>query len=306
MSNRHVHEPIHHVTPRSISARGWAVIVLIGVVFIAAYAFVALLYNAEGESTNANAPLSGTQSAIVVTVTPVSVEPTTNQVTLDLAFAPQGDVADTAGRLTKNTRIAVTSSAGTQELKLTAGDSFSRMEVKIGTTGEEVRYPFDAHAGTFVVQADSYERQSDGSLTSTGDIPVGLKGSAGVAGWDTSYDFAPSFETNAIGTATFTRAFTTKAFAFVLIVLVVALSTLALVVALLVFSNRRKAEVALLGWSASLLFALPLLRTYLPGAPPIGAAIDIYIYLWVIVIAVISAMLSVIAWVRQSAVRHAS
>ena len=71
------------------------------------------------------------------------------------------------------------------------------------------------------------------------------------------------------------------------------------------FSNRRKAEVALLSWSAALLFALPLLRTYLPGAPPIGAAIDIYIYLWVIVIAVISAMLSVIAWVRQTAVRHA-
>ena len=306
MSSRHSHEPIHHVTPRSLSRRGWAAVIIVGIIFIAAYATVARLYNAEGESTNTNAPLSGTESGIIVTVTPVSVEPTTNQVTLDLAFAPQGDVVDTAGRLTKNTRIAVTSSAGTQELKLTAGDSFNRMEVKVGTTGEEVRYPFDAHAGTFVVQADTYQRQSDGSLASTGDIQVGLQGSAGVAGWDTAYDFDPSFADTAIGDITFTRAFTTKAFAFVLIVLVVALSTLALIVALLVFSNRRKAEVALLSWSAALLFALPLLRTYLPGAPPIGAAIDIYIYLWVIVIAVISAMLSVIAWVRQSAVRHAS
>lgn len=306
MSNRHTHELVHHVTPRSLSRRGWAVVIVVGLIFVAAYITVALLYNAEGESTNANAPLAGTQTGIVVTVTPVSVEPTTNQVTLDLAFAPQGDVADTSGRLANNTRIAVTSSAGTQELKLTAGDSFNRMEVKIGTTGEEVRYPFDSHSGTFIVEADTYQRQSDGSLASTGDIPVGLQGSAGVAGWDTAYDFTSSFAATSIGDVTFTRAFTTKAFAFVLIVLVVALSTLALVVALLVFSNRRKAEVALLSWSAALLFALPLLRTYLPGAPPIGAAIDIYIYLWVIVIAVISAMLSVIAWVRQSAVRHAS
>ena len=306
MSNRHAHEQIHHVMPRPLSRRGWAAVIVVALVFLAAYIMVATLYNAEGESTNMNAPLSGTQAGIIVTVTPVSVEPTTNQVTLDLAFAPQGDVVDTAGRLASNTRIAVTSSAGTQELKLTAGDSFSRMEVKVGTTGEEVRYPFDAHSGTFVVQADTYQRASDGSLTSTGDIPVGLQGSAGVAGWDTSYDFDPSFATTAIGDVTFTRAFTTKAFAFVLILLVVALSTLSLIVGLLVFSNRRKAEVALLSWSAALLFALPLLRTYLPGAPPIGAAIDIYIYLWVIVIAVISAMLVVVAWVRQSAVRHAA
>ena len=305
MSNRHAHEPIHHVTPRSLSRRGWAAVILIGIVFVIAYVTVARLYNAEGESTNANPSLSGSDAGIVVTVTPVSVEPTTNQVTLDLAFAPQGEVVDSAGRLASNTRIAVTSSAGTQELKLTAGDSFSRMEVKVGTTGEEVSYPFDEHSGTFVVQADTYQRQADGSLASTGDIPVGLQGAAGVAGWDTAYDFDPTFAQTAIGDVTFTRAFTTKAFAFVLLILVVALSVLSLIVALLVFSNRRKAEVALLSWSAALLFALPLLRTYLPGTPPIGAALDIYIYLWVIVIAVISAMLVVIAWVRQSAVRHA-
>ena len=189
-------------------------------------------------------------------------------------------------------------------MKLQAGDSLSRMEVQVGLDGEEVQYPLDTHTGLFVVQADSYERETGGPFVSTGDIPVGLQGTSGVAGWDTGYDLPQTLSPAAMGSITFTRAFTTKAFALVLILLVMALSALALVVSLLVYTNRRKAEVALLGWSASLIFALPLLRTYLPGSPPIGAAIDIYIYLWVIVIAVISAMLSVIAWVRQSAVRH--
>jgi hypothetical protein len=67
-----------------------------------------------------------------------------------------------------------------------------------------------------------------------------------------------------------------------------------------VITNRRRIEVALLAWTASLLFALPLLRTYLPNAPPIGAAIDIYVYLWVMVLAVIAAVLVVIAWVAQT------
>ena len=59
-------------------------------------------------------------------------------------------------------------------------------------------------------------------------------------------------------------------------------------------------EAALLGWSAALLFALPLLRTYLPNSPPIGAAIDVFIYLWVIVAAVLACVFLLCAWIGQS------
>jgi hypothetical protein len=55
-----------------------------------------------------------------------------------------------------------------------------------------------------------------------------------------------------------------------------------------------------LGWTASLLFALPLLRTYLPNSPPVGAAIDVYLYLWVIVAAVAASVIVVLAWVTQT------
>ena len=57
---------------------------------------------------------------------------------------------------------------------------------------------------------------------------------------------------------------------------------------------------ALLSWAAAVLFALPLLRTYFPNSPPVGASVDIYVYLWVIVAAVIAAALVVVAWVRQN------
>ena len=298
--------PSEPIEPRGITRRGWIVVVVIGALVIAAYALVAVLYSAEGDTSSTNGPLPANERGIIATVTPVTVEPVQAQTTVDLAFVPQGDLADDAGRLTKNVRIAVSSSTGTQELKLTAGDSLSRMEVHIGMTGDEVQYPFDSHDAVFLIQADIFERDTGGAFTSVGNVPVGLQGSSGVAGWDTVYAFPPRFSDGASGSITYSRAFTTKAFAFVLLFLVISLSVLALIIGILVFTNRRKAEVALLSWTAALLFALPLLRTYMPGSPPIGAAIDIYIYLWVIVMAVIATVLSAIAWIRQNAVRRAS
>jgi hypothetical protein len=82
--------------------------------------------------------------------------------------------------------------------------------------------------------------------------------------------------------------------------MVTLLAVIALWVALLVMTNRRRVEAALLGWTASLLFALPLLRTYLPNSPPVGAAIDVYLYLWVIVAAVAASVIVVLAWVTQT------
>jgi len=56
----------------------------------------------------------------------------------------------------------------------------------------------------------------------------------------------------------------------------------------------------------SLLFALPLLRSYLPNSPPIGAAIDIYIYLWVIIMAMLAAVLIIIATIMQRSTKPES
>ena len=89
-------------------------------------------------------------------------------------------------------------------------------------------------------------------------------------------------------------------FALLILGMVAVLAVFALCVSLLVVTNRRRVEGALLGWTASLLFALPLLRTYMPNSPPVGAAIDAYLYLWVIVAAVAACVIVVVAWMRQA------
>lgn len=286
--------------PRPISRRGWIALVAIAAVVGLLYALVVTYYNAEGGTTIVGGVGPSDESGILVNIQPVEMNASTNRATVDLAFASQGPgVVDERGRLLKSTRIVVASVDGNQEVKFAAGEPLGRIETVIGTDGEQAYYPFDQHAGSFLISADSYERGADGSLMSTGDIPIGFQAKGSVSGWDVVQEYPTAMMTNPVSTMQFNRAFSTRAFATVLLLLAVLLSAASLIVGILVFTNRRRAEVGLMSWAAALIFALPLLRNYMPNSPPVGVSLDIYVYLWVIVAAVIAAILDVISWGRQ-------
>jgi len=46
------------------------------------------------------------------------------------------------------------------------------------------------------------------------------------------------------------------------------------------------------------LFALPILRNSMPNAPPIGIALDVYVFFWVLLMSVVSASMIAIAWIK--------
>lgn len=72
-----------------------------------------------------------------------------------------------------------------------------------------------------------------------------------------------------------------------------------LAISSLVFLGRRRVESTLLGALGALVFALPVMRGVLPGAPPLGVWADLLIFLWADLAAVISLALFVFAWARQ-------
>ena len=286
--------------PRPISKRGWVALAVWLLVVGAALTAVITLYNAEGGSRVATELGASDVPGIIVTVEPVSVDSTKNQATVRLALEATGaDLVDDRGRLKQNTRIQLVSFNGTNEAKYVAGDALGQFEVQVGLDGEEALYPFDRHVGIFAVTADSYVKKSDGSLESTGDISVGLQGSGGVNGWDTTFEFDTTMVTVAQGLLRFQRAFSTQAFALVILCSTAVLAILALIISILVFTRRREVEAALLSWTAALLFALPLLRNYMPNSPPVGAAIDAYVYLWVVLAAITATVLMVLGWNSQ-------
>ncbi len=286
--------------PLPQTRRGWIGLVVTGVLFAVAFFLVVRFYDADGGSSVEGGLGSTSEAGLILTVEPDSVDPNTNLSELHLSFGAQGsEYVGDDGRLIDNVRITISTTDGLNEIKFPAGTVLAEHVVDARLDGEEATYPFDAHSGYLLLSADTYERQSDGSVTSKAAVPIGIQGGGGINGWNTAFTLPTGFAESQPIAVEFTRAFSTKIFAILIIVIAGILALLSLMTAALVWADRRPAEAALLGWTAALLFALPLLRTYLPNAPPFGASIDMYAYLWFILAAGAAAVMVVLGWNHQ-------
>jgi len=286
--------------PLPQTRRGWIALVVTAVLFVVSFVTVVRFYDAEGGSRIDGGLQASSGDGIIVTVEPVSVDATRSTADVHLGFGVQGDrfVGDD-GRLLENVRVTVSTTDGVDEIRFPAGTALNERVVTVSLDGEVASYPFDSHTGYALLYADTYERSGDGSLTSTSVVPMGIQGGGGVNGWDTVLTLPTSFDDNVALSIEFSRAFSTKVFALLIVVIAGILALLALSTAALVQADRRPAEAALLGWTAALLFALPLLRTYLPNGPPFGASIDMYAYLWFTLAAGAASVLVVVGWNGQ-------
>jgi hypothetical protein len=81
----------------------------------------------------------------------------------------------------------------------------------------------------------------------------------------------------------------------------VILAGCAFVIGSLVFIGIRRIEVTFAGALGAIIFALPALRTALPGSPPLGVRGDLLMFFWAEIGAIIALCLFVAAWVRRGA-----
>ena len=70
------------------------------------------------------------------------------------------------------------------------------------------------------------------------------------------------------------------------------------VVAWSVATRRRPIEATMASWFGAMLFALIPLQGFMPGAPPVGAWIDVFVFLWVEITLLTSMGVFIISWLR--------
>jgi hypothetical protein len=287
-----------HPEPRRISKRGVAIGLIGIVIFVVAYVLVVRAYQVEGDITTSPSASSSDASFLAV-ARPVDFDARTNTLTVRFLFdVTEPDLLDDGERLAEGIRVTIFAADGTHEVRFAKGEPIGNAELEIGTSGDVYAYPLDDHDGFMSMSVETFERGAGGVNETTGSIQGSLDVDGAVPGWDINAR-AINEEGFPFVLMDLRRAFSTKAFAVVLVGMAITVSVLAFIAAILTLTNRRRFEVALLTWNGALLFALPLLRNYLPGSPPIGAAIDIYVYLWVILFAVVSLVFMVIAWAEQ-------
>ena len=302
--------------PHRISPKSWLALGLIIIVALGMYLWVVIVYNTEGGYTTSvdQTGVGDSTYGANVEIRPTAFDSQTNEAEVQMIFQ-LGDwnpaLVDGKGQLIQNVRFTIDGSAGTQEIRFPAGTRLAAKDVTLTTQGAAWQYPFDVHTADFDIAAETYEKQADGTLATTQKLPLGVivnedaESEGGVTGWDTAISAGTYLDYSNFG-ITYTRGFSTKVFAIMLLVLAVLLASSTAVVAFLVAAEQRRAEIGLMAWTASLLFALPALRSFMPNSPPIGAQIDMYVYLWVMAAAIVAAITMIIAWVRQSRIRHAA
>lgn len=261
------------------------------------------MYDVNGTSVEMGNPYAAPADGLGISFEPIDLLPATNVLGARLHFTPYGSLANPDGSLSKDVEVVVDGDAGVDAVVLRKGLHPKSAEMTLGTSGDFSKYPVDDYASSVEVSAAIITLGQAGEVLSRDVVPVAVGVSGGLGGWemDSTIETAEPASV-AVMDLDFKRETDSLIFTMFLLVLMAVLTLMALIVALMTFTHRRRIEVDLLGWFAGLLFALPFLRTTDPGAPPIGAAIDIYVFLWLILTAMVAAILVTIGWLRQN--RH--
>lgn len=276
--------------------QGVLLITVVALLIVGGYAVSTALYQPRGGFEVVGETATDAQVGIEVDV--LDVDPADYSARLRLKMTSlESSLLDVDGRLTRPVRIAVTSSDGTDDVAIPAGSALGRAEVSIGLAGEVSNYPFDVHSSDVTINAaipaETTTRATESFLTT--DLSI----RAGTPGWDTTATVIGQGTDDASVSIRFTRSGSIKATTFVILAIGASLALAALIVGLATRLGYQLIDSSILGWGAGLFFALLALRFYLPGDPPIGSGIDVFGYLWIIVVTFVGLILTLWSWLRR-------
>jgi hypothetical protein len=271
--------------------------------FLLAFGAVYRAYDAEGGlRVNTLGIQSPTGRGIRVTLSPESLDPQTNELTVRLRFDPENMIGltDKEDRLTQALRVTVSSSDGSHEFRYQVGDQLSAQSATLGITGSLASYPFDKYETEIWFAADILKASPSGATVHDTAVATQALVTGSIMNWNTVVDQDGAWSTGTAILMGFDRVFSTRTFALIMLALMGILAVVAIVIAELAITNRRRAEMGMLSWLAGLLFAFPALRRTMPDAPPIGVTIDIAVFLWTLLGALIAAVLLALSWGIQT------
>ena len=197
-------------------------------------------------------------------------------------------------------RLYPTSDLG--DLHYPKGKAPAQLTTTVEAHGDPGNWPFDSYS-TEPISADAFV----GSGDNIKKVPARVEVTGELDGWDVSvhrvHDPAalPTQRGSDNGNVVITlkRAKGPLIFDLGICLVLIALPTLALLVAIPMVLGRRKFLPPFATWYAANLFAIVPLRNILPGAPPPGSWIDQAIVQWVLIALVTAMSLYIFAWVRQ-------
>jgi hypothetical protein len=280
------------------------VIILMAVVSVYVLSLLGVHQLQEAEAPLPPLDLSqGGGDATIVQLRLEELKPTANRLTVNVLVYPGISSYDNRFDVLATdvaVRLYPTSDLG--DLHYPKGKAPAQLSTTIEAHGDVGNWPFDTYS-TEPISADAFV----GSGENIKKVPARVEVTGELDGWDVSvnrvHDPAalPTQRGSDNGNVVITlkRAKGPLIFDLGICLVLIALPTLALLVAIPMVLGRRKFLPPFATWYAANLFAIVPLRNILPGAPPPGSWIDQAIVQWVLIGLVTAMSLYILAWVRQ-------
>jgi Domain of unknown function (DUF4436) len=283
-----------------------AIGVTIVLVIIATYALSLFGVHQLQEAAAPLPPLDLSQGGGDATIVQLRLEdlkPVANRLTVNVLVYPGISAYDNRFDVLGTdvgVRLYPTSDLG--DLHYPKGKAPAQLSTTVEAHGDPGNWPFDSYQ-TEPISADAFV----GSGDNIKKVPARVEVTGELDGWDVTvhrvHDPAalPTQRGSDNGNVVITlkRAKGPLIFDLAICLVLIALPTLALLVAIPMALGRRKFLPPFATWYAANLFAIVPLRNILPGAPPPGSWIDQAIVQWVLIALVTSMSLYIFAWIRQ-------
>lgn len=289
------------------------------IVLAIVYAAVLGIYQSENENRQNLVQISHAKNPAHMNAkaTIRSVDPAKEEATIRIEFDPQGGFrAEDGFASAYDVRVLVNANSGKQEYEFLKDKRINPIEFTVNTSGGNVsEYPFDKYSTPVEMIVTASKKDLEEAEASNGDeespapptqspaadgttsvtqVPVesNLYFDGTLAGWSVSAEAERVAIPGYVAfSADMKRASTAIYFACFINAAIVVIAIGVLLIALSVAVRGRQVELPMITLGVIVLFALPALRNFLPGQPPIGTLLDFVAFFWAQAIVAISVVI---------------
>jgi hypothetical protein len=232
-------------------------------------------------------------------VQPVQIDPLNDSLEVRISVVPDPSLAEAATTIAdRDFLLKVRRGKQVEHVPIRANQPLPEVTFAFDLDGGDVRdYPLDRYVSVMTFSAS--ELASNGTQA---PLPIRVTAWEGLLGFDVEGRAAPpqrpgelqiEFAIRRTGAVSF--------FGLALYGAMFVMAICALTIGSLVFVGMRRIEVSLAGVIGAMIFALPALRSALPGTPPFGVRGDILVFFWAELAAITALCLIVAAWAHRGA-----
>jgi hypothetical protein len=265
------------------------------VAFIVVYGLSLFGFHLLGESAAPlKAPDLNAADDTVVLVRLDELKTVANRLAVKVLVYPKEEMWDSRlDVLKQDTAVRMDPPNDLGDLVYPAGKSPAQVATTVDAHGDPEIWPFDSYR-TDTLSADVLVGSGDDRKYKPARVEVAGK----LEGWDVSVQRVGEGGDSVI--INLQRSKAPLIFDLGICLVLFAMPAMALAVAILMLTGKRKFLPPFVTWFAALLFAVIPIRNFLPGAPPAGAWVDQALVLWVLIALVVAMIIYFVTWYRRS------